>query len=195
MKALAASGLPLNLPTASLPGTSAVPSSAAPAPTTSGQTSSTSTFPVFVPTSPAFPISPAPSDSSSSSTLFDSVDFDSTRHLARVATADAPRLSSVSLQRVDPNVRQIASSWNSIFPQQHHTRRSSTLARVRQPRWTKSPWTISSAKSSRLPLLRRRLLFLLARRLLPRTRPPGPDPSRYPKSNSPQPRPPLPRRR
>ncbi|KAJ8494989.1 hypothetical protein ONZ51_g1994 [Trametes cubensis] len=84
MKALAASGLPLNLPTASLPGTSAVPSSAAPAPTTSGQTSSTSTFPVFVPTSPAFPISPAPSDSSSSSTLFDSVDFDSTRHLARL---------------------------------------------------------------------------------------------------------------
>ncbi|KAH9892670.1 hypothetical protein C8Q73DRAFT_791695 [Cubamyces lactineus] len=103
MKALAASGLPLNLPTASLPSTSAVPSSAASAPTTSGQTPSTSTFPVFVPTSPAFPISPAPSDSSSSSTLFDSADFDSTRHLARVATTDAPRLSSVSLQRVDPN--------------------------------------------------------------------------------------------
>nr|VWO95865.1 Thermoresistant gluconokinase (EC [Ganoderma boninense] len=92
MKALAASGLPLNVP-------SAPSSSSSPSAVTSGHPPTT-TFPVFVPPSPVFPISPAPSNhSSGSSTLFDSDDFDSTRHLARVATTDAPRLSSVSLQR------------------------------------------------------------------------------------------------
>ncbi|KAI0645804.1 hypothetical protein C8Q79DRAFT_892919, partial [Trametes meyenii] len=88
MKALAASGLPLQLPSGPLPST---PSSTPSAPATSGQSPSATTFPVFVPPSPAFPISPAPSNtSSSSSTLFDSDDFESTRHLARVATTDAP---------------------------------------------------------------------------------------------------------
>ncbi|KAI0633230.1 hypothetical protein C8Q77DRAFT_1031722, partial [Trametes polyzona] len=88
MKALAASGLPLNVPSVSPP-PSSVPSSTPSAPATSGQPSTT-TFPVFVPPSPAFPISPSPSHSSSSSTLFDSDDFEPTRHLARVATTDAP---------------------------------------------------------------------------------------------------------
>ncbi|KAJ2971768.1 hypothetical protein NUW54_g12423 [Trametes sanguinea] len=149
MKALAASGLPLNLPSVPPSSTSSVPSSNAIAPATSGQPSTT-TFPVFVSTVPPFP-SPAPSDSSSSSsTLFDSDDFDSTRHLARVATTDAPRLSSVSLQRVVPNVRQITSNWSSISPPPPHTRRSSVLARAHQPRRTKSLWTTSSVKSSRL---------------------------------------------
>ncbi|CDO68957.1 hypothetical protein BN946_scf184782.g5 [Trametes cinnabarina] len=83
MKALAASGLPLNLPSVP-PSSSSVPSLNASAPSTSGQTLSTTTFPVFTPRVPPFP-SPAPSDaSSSSSTLFDSDDFDSTRHLARL---------------------------------------------------------------------------------------------------------------
>ncbi|KAI8994006.1 hypothetical protein BD414DRAFT_506528 [Trametes punicea] len=104
MKALAASGLPLNLPSVPSSSTSSMPSSNASAPATSGQAPSTTTFPVFVPPSPAF-TSPTPSDASSStSTLFDSDDFDTTRHLARVATTDAPPLSSVPLQRVVLNL-------------------------------------------------------------------------------------------
>ncbi|KAI0675403.1 hypothetical protein C8Q78DRAFT_1012236 [Trametes maxima] len=87
MKALAASGLPLQLPSAPL--SSSIPSSTPSAPVTSGQPSSTTTFPVFVPPSPAFPVSPAPSNtSSSSSTLFDSDDFESTRHLAAGGSED-----------------------------------------------------------------------------------------------------------
>ncbi|TBU31717.1 hypothetical protein BD311DRAFT_716435 [Dichomitus squalens] len=91
MKALAASGLPLNVPSVPSPSTSSAPSSSTPsAPVTSGHPPTT-TFPVFVPSNPLFPISPAPSNlSSDSSTLFDADDFDSTRHLARVATTDAP---------------------------------------------------------------------------------------------------------
>ena len=179
MKALAASGLPLNVPSA--PSSSSSPPSSTPsAPATSGHPSTT-TFPVFVPQSPTFPISPAPSHASSgSSTLYDSDDFDSTRHLARVATTDAPRLSSVPLQRVDRTPRQIVSSWTSTSPLPHHIRRPSTSATRRQ-RWTKSPWTTSSVKSSRLPPSRRRLLCLLA------LRPPGPDPSRYPRLSWPRP--------
>ncbi|KAL1945785.1 hypothetical protein VTO73DRAFT_1787 [Trametes versicolor] len=76
MKALAASGLPLDLAAVPPPSSSSNPS----APVTLGQPS-TSTLPVFVPPTP---ISPAPSTTSSSSTLFDSDDFDSTRHLARL---------------------------------------------------------------------------------------------------------------
>ncbi|KAI0744089.1 hypothetical protein C8Q80DRAFT_1106541 [Daedaleopsis nitida] len=93
MKALAASGLPLSIPSAptSTTPSSSASSSNASASATSGQLSPTTTFPVFVPHSPIFPISPAPSyTSSGSSTLYDSDDFDSTRHLARVATTDAP---------------------------------------------------------------------------------------------------------
>lgn len=186
MKALAASGLPLNL-AAVPPPSSSVLSSNPSAPVTLGQPS-TSTLPVFVPPTP---ISPAPSTSSSSSTLFDSDDFDSTRHLARVATTDAPRLSSVSQQRVDLNVRRIASSWSSISPTPHHTRRSSTLARQPPQRRTKSPWTISSVKSSRLPPSRRRLLCLLSQPPSRRSL----QPSRCPKSNSPPRPPPAPPRR
>ncbi|KAI1795596.1 hypothetical protein LXA43DRAFT_938804 [Ganoderma leucocontextum] len=86
MKALAVSGLPLNVPSAPSASSSSTPSESV----TSGHPPTT-TFPVFVPPSPVFPISPAPSTlSSGSSTLFDSDDFDSTRHLARVATTDAP---------------------------------------------------------------------------------------------------------
>ena len=101
MKALAASGLPLNVPSVPSSTPSSSSSSSDPsAPATSGQFPPTTTFPVFVPPSPVFPISPAPSHTSSgSSTLFDSDDFDSTRHLARVATIEPSGL--MSLQRVD----------------------------------------------------------------------------------------------
>ena len=179
MKALAASGLPLNVPSAPSLSSSSTSSSSTPsAPATSGHTPTT-TFPVFVPQTPVFPISPAPSNTSSdSSTLFDADDFDSTRHLARVATTDAPRLSSVSLQRVDPHARRIASSWSSTSP--HHIRRPSKSARAPPRPWTKSPWMISSARSLRLLPCRRRLLCLLS------LRPPGQDPSRSPRSNWPR---------
>ena len=183
MKALAASGLPLNVPSAPSSSLSAS-SSSSPSAVTSGHPPTT-TFPVFVPPSPVFPISPASSNhSSGSSTLFDSDDFDTTRHLARVATTDAPRLSSVSLQRVDLNARRIASSWSStsLHPP---IRRPSRSVKAHPRLWTKSRWTISSVRSSRLLPYRRRLLCLL-------TRPPGHDPSRSPKSS--WPRRPPPRR-
>ncbi|KAH9858450.1 hypothetical protein C2E23DRAFT_767780 [Lenzites betulinus] len=89
MKALAASGLPLNLASVAPSMSSSSPSSNPSAPATSSQPPSTA-LPVFVNPPPIFPISPAPSTSSSSSTLFDSDDLESTRHLARVATTDAP---------------------------------------------------------------------------------------------------------
>ena len=173
MKALAASGLPLNVPSA--PSSSS--SSSSPSATVTSGHPSTTTFPVFVPPSPVFPISPAPSNhSSGSSTLFDSDDFDSTRHLARVATTDAPRLSSVSLQRVDLNARRIASSWSSTSPHPS-IRRPSRSVKARPRPWMKSRWTTSSERSSRLLLCRRRLLCLLIR-------PPGHDPSRSPPKSS-----------
>ncbi|KAH9942357.1 uncharacterized protein BXZ73DRAFT_41111 [Epithele typhae] len=93
MKALAASGLPLAVPGAPLSAPSSSPMSLSSNPSALDTSSQplTTTFPVLVSPSPVFPISPAPSNSSSgSSTLFDSDDFDSTRHLARVAIADAP---------------------------------------------------------------------------------------------------------
>ncbi|RPD57516.1 hypothetical protein L226DRAFT_457325 [Lentinus tigrinus ALCF2SS1-7] len=118
MKALAASGLPLNVPSAPSSSSSTSPSSNPSAPATSGHLPTT-TFPVFVPQSPVFPISPAPSHTSSgSSTLYDSDDFDSTRHLARVATTDAPpggSDSSSNRLQLDLNIPTPAS-----YPQTIH---------------------------------------------------------------------------
>ena len=126
MKALAASGLPLNVPSA--PSSSSSPPSSTPsAPATSGHPSTT-TFPVFVPQSPTFPISPAPSHASSgSSTLYDSDDFDSTRHLARVATVPSPSLDV----KVTPQQRVVSipptSSTRSPLPSPPTTPTSTTL--------------------------------------------------------------------
>ncbi|RDX42737.1 hypothetical protein OH76DRAFT_1362248 [Lentinus brumalis] len=116
MKALAASGLPLSMP--SVPSSSS-PSSNPSAPATLGHPP-TNTFPVFVPQSPTFPISPASSHASSgSSTLFDSDDFDSTRHLARVATADAPPAggsnSSSNRLQLDLNIPTTSSYPQTIL--------------------------------------------------------------------------------
>ncbi|EED81580.1 predicted protein [Postia placenta Mad-698-R] len=100
VKALAASGLPLSIP-------SAPPSSSLSDSSLSSQPS-TSALPVLVPQPSAsvFPLSPALSQAPSprSSTPIYPLDFDDsepTRHLARVATTDAPLLSSVSLQRLE----------------------------------------------------------------------------------------------
>lgn len=167
VKALAASGLPLNVPPSS-----AAPTSALPAPSsTSGHLSQATTFPVFAPATTTYPISPAPSTPSSAHSIsFGSDELDSTRHLARVATADAPPLSSAPQQRVEPNTRRTFPSWSST---QSHCRRPQRTARSH--RWTMSSWTTSCATSSRLPLSCRRHLWLLARTPPSRSpRPPGP---------------------
>ncbi|KAI0084895.1 hypothetical protein BDY19DRAFT_987312 [Irpex rosettiformis] len=83
IKALAASGLPLAVPP---PSSVTASSCLASAPLAIPATAS--------PAQPIFPPSPAPSHSSSHGNEFD--EFDSTRHLARVATTDAPLLSSLS---------------------------------------------------------------------------------------------------
>ncbi|GBE80601.1 hypothetical protein SCP_0303160 [Sparassis crispa] len=157
VKALAASGLPLNVP-------SIAPSASDPAePPSPSSQPPTTTFSVFVPPSPIFPISPPPShDSSLSSSPFLDLPFDDaepTRHLARVANTDAPPLSSVPQQRVGPPRRPTPTSSSSSltpFPPfqapKHHLRQI----------WTRAPWRTSSAKSSRpRPCSRKRPCLIL----------------------------------
>ncbi|OCH93758.1 hypothetical protein OBBRIDRAFT_823917 [Obba rivulosa] len=115
MKALAASGLPLNIPSvssASSSSASSTPSSTVTSTSPSAQPPTT-TFPVLVPPSPVFPISPAPSTPSTTTPLFDFDfdDFDPTRHLARVATTDAPLLSSVPQQRIQFDIDTSATQF------------------------------------------------------------------------------------
>ncbi|EMD37651.1 hypothetical protein CERSUDRAFT_114298 [Gelatoporia subvermispora B] len=98
VKALAASGLPLNLPSAPSAPSSNTSSSTSSAPSTTPSSESyTTTFPVLVPPSPVFPISPAPSTPSTNTPLFDFDfdDFDPTRHLA----AGGPSSSSLHSQQ------------------------------------------------------------------------------------------------
>ncbi|KAI0949036.1 hypothetical protein AcW1_008749 [Taiwanofungus camphoratus] len=186
VKALTASGLPLNIPSVTPPSTKPIVSPSSESSTSPPSQPSTTAFPVLVPPSPVFPISPAPSDASSSSSntpLFplDFDDFVPTRHLARMANTDAPPLSSVPLQRVGPCPRSrisFNSSSSSTTLVQHpiNRRQPSQLAKSRllQP-WTTWPWRTSSARSSRpLPPSRRRPCRL-ALYLLPSasTRPPG----------------------
>ncbi|KZT10818.1 uncharacterized protein LAESUDRAFT_711263 [Laetiporus sulphureus 93-53] len=90
LKALAASGLPLN----SIPSAPASSSSSNTSPSSSSPSSSqpmTTAFSDLVPTSPTYPMTPTPSDPSTPQ-LSHNTDDDSvpTRHLARVATTDAP---------------------------------------------------------------------------------------------------------
>ncbi|KAI0798452.1 hypothetical protein BC629DRAFT_1581487 [Irpex lacteus] len=95
IKALAASGLPL-----AVPHPPSVTASSCPA-----------TLPLTAsPAQPIFPPSPAPSHSSSHGNEFD--EFDSTRHLARVATTDAPLLSSLS-PSPSPSTPQLSFSETS----------------------------------------------------------------------------------
>lgn len=184
VKALAASGLPLNVPGA--PPASSSASSSAPPPSSLADSSpsgapTTSTFPVLVLPSPTsvYPISPAPTDPSTPPQLFD--DFAPTCHLARVVSTDAPRLSSEPLQRVGQSLRQTPTSSNSrsgsILPP---VLRSRPLAKNSLlPLWMKWLWKTSSARSSRPhPCPRRRhcplVLFLSPPRphQQPRRKPP-----------------------
>lgn len=139
IKALAASGLPLNVPT--------------PLSSSASQSTATASCPVIVP--PVYPISPAPSTPSTSSHELDLDVFEPTRHLARVATTDAPLLSSVPQQRVDS---QRLSSRSSLTQLRNLSRlQLSPSMRQQQLLSTKALWKISSMRSSRrLPLSHRR---------------------------------------
>lgn len=204
VKALAASGLPLSIP-------SAPPSSSLSDSSLSSQPS-TSALPVLVPQPSAsvFPLSPALSQAPSprSSTPIYPLDFDDsepTRHLARVATTDAPLLSSVSLQRVGQTSRRTripTSNPSSSFPGLPHIplrHQSHRDNKTHCPPWTKSPWTNSSARSLRpRPFCRQRLFLLVT----PTPSARGRTRSHYPnlKARTPftrpcRPRPPGPRRR
>lgn len=141
VKALAASGLPLNVPTPSIP-----------------ITAPSCTLPIASPTT--YPLSPAPSTpSSTSSHGFEFEEFDSTRHLARVATADAPLLSSVSLQRVVS--QRINSNSSSTLPPLLRLPHHLSLRRRQSLPSTRTPCRISSARSSRHHRFSRRRLYRL----------------------------------
>lgn len=148
VQALQASGLPLNIP--------APPSKTSP---------TSPTFPVFVPEPPTFPISPALSQSSlSSSNLLE--EFEPTRHLARVATIDDAQLIPMSQQRVD--------SQRPKYLLNSTRRCRSTRSRSR-PSWMRSLWRSSYGKSSLppppLPPHQRRLYLLKLSRQLPKPPP------------------------
>lgn len=154
MKALAATGLPLNFPppppafSSTTPSSSDSPSSPHPP---------TNSFPVMVPP-PILPISPATSPSSSSMSDFD--DFETTCHSARVVSTDDLRLSSVPRQRVDS--QQINFNWNSplpLYPLSRRLRPHSSQRRL--PPSTRRLCKIYSVKSSRPAHPQRRPLCLL----------------------------------
>lgn len=158
VKALAASGLPLNIP--------APPSLSLPSPPPNTASSRASVV------APVTPITPPPSSPESS--MFEFEDFENTRHLARVAITDAPLLSSVPQQRV--NSKRISSNWSSAQPlPRQRLLRLSTLLRRRAPPSTRALWRTSSARfSRRLPPYRRHL----SPQLSPPKRPPHHPPRR-----------------
>ena len=167
IKALQASGLPLNIqvprPT---PADSPLPSS----------TSSAGPLPIIVPPSPAvYPLSPATSTSSlSSSNIFE--EFESTRHLARVATVESgAQLTSTSLQRVDSQRTIISPNSTPL----HHQRRRLPPTTQSQHRSATALWRNSCGRSLP-PRLRHQLRLSLSKSSLkilklqtPRRHPPS----------------------
>jgi len=161
--ALQASGLPLNVP--------ATPNSTA----TDSKPLPSSTFPVFLPQSPALSNS-----SLSSSNVLD--EFESTRHLARVATIEDVQLIPVSLQRVVSQRPKNMPNSQHLPALCRRRRCRSIMTRSHQPS-TKWPWRNSYGRSSLpLPLIHQRSLYLtkLSRQLLkfPITRRPPQPPRR-----------------
>jgi hypothetical protein len=152
VKALAAQGLPTGIP--------APPPATTKSEDSPSQMEPPSGFPVIVPNSTVFPISPAPSNTSLSSSSFDFefdvVESESTRHLARVATTEATP-PSVSLQRVDKRRSDLNSPLNSptiLIPLTNINTRRRRLSPTQR-------WKISSVRSSsRAPLHPQRLLRL-----------------------------------
>lgn len=151
IKALQASGLPLNvqLPLPASPDSSVLQS-----------TSSAAPFPTIASPSPAaYPLSPATSTSSlSGSNIFE--EFESTCHLARVATVESgAQLTPTSLQRVDS--QQIIISPNSTPILHPQRRRLPPMTRC-QIRSATAPWRNSCGRS--LPLhLRHQLRLSLSK--------------------------------
>src|SRR5262245_54050806 len=131
VKALATQGLPLPPPSSMESSTSQDASSTSPQ---HPSPPSPSAFHVIVPPPTVFPASPSLTDSTATDIFPDN--FESTRHLARVATT----VPSVSLQRVDSQrlrlARALLHQHRSRIPPVH-------LRRLMQL------WKISSAKSSR----------------------------------------------
>jgi len=157
--ALQASGLPLNVPAP--PNRTATDSKQPPSPT----------FPVFLSQSPALSNS-----SLSSSNVLD--EFESTRHLARVATIEDAQLIPMSLQRVvSQRPKDITNSHH--LPAHCRRRCRSLTTRSHQP-LTKWPWRNCYGRSSLpLPLIHQRRLYLTKlSRQLPKSpmtrRPPHP---------------------
>ena len=152
IKALQASGLPLNIQV--------------PAPTSVGSplppsTSSASSLPtIALPSPTVYPLSPATSTSSlSSSNIFE--EFESTRHLARVATVESgAQLTSTSLQRVDSQRAIISPNSTSLL---HPQRRRRLLPTTQsQHRSATALWKNSCGRS--LPLhLRHQLRLSLSK--------------------------------
>lgn len=146
IKALQVSGLPLNVQ---------VPP---PASTNSSlqSTSSLGSVPTVVSPSPAaYPLSPATSTSSlSSSNIFD--EFESTRHLARVATVESgAQLTSTSLQRVESQQTIILPDSTPLLPPQRRRLPPTTQHRNRS---ATALWRNSCGRS--LPLHLRLQLHL-----------------------------------
>jgi len=161
MKALAATGLPFNLPPP--------PPSSSNTPSSSDSQPPTNSFQVMVPP-PIMPISPPTSTTSpSSSSMSELDDFETTCHSARVVSTDAPRLSSVPRQRVDS--QRINFNWNSLLQPHPLIRRLRPVnSQRRLPPSMRRSCKISSVKSSHPVLTQRQRLCLL---LLPK-RPPQP---------------------
>lgn len=145
IKALQASGLPLNVQVPQPP--SPLPSSAGPLPTT-----------VLSP-STVYPLSPATSTSSPpSSNIFE--EFESTRHLARVATVESGvQLTPTSLQRVDSQ-RTIISPNSPPFL---HSQRRRPPPTTRSPGRSATALWRSSFGRSLSPHLRHQLRLSLSK--------------------------------
>jgi hypothetical protein len=164
INALQASGLPLNI--------QGPPPASADSPLLPS-TSSTGSLPTVVPPSPAvYPLSPATSTSSlSSSNIFE--EFESTCHLARVATVESgAQLTSTSLQRVDSQRTIISPNSTSLLHPQRRRLPPTTWSRNRSatalwrsscgrslPRRLRHQLRLSHSKSSprifKLPIFRR----------------------------------------
>jgi hypothetical protein len=136
INALQASGLPLNI---QVPPPTSTDSPLPPS------TSSAGSLPTIVPSSPAvYPFSPATSTSSlSSSNIFE--EFESTRHLARVATVESgAQLTPTSQQRVDSQRAIISPNSTSLL---HPQRRRLPPTTQSQNRSATALWRSSCGRS------------------------------------------------
>ncbi|KAI0058731.1 hypothetical protein BV25DRAFT_1192854 [Artomyces pyxidatus] len=163
VKALQTHGLPSGIPSITVPksdekqaSSSTTPSSPDTQSTSSDATSSriTTAFPVLVPSTPVFPLSPSPtlSYASASPSPYDEHEYEqheSTRHLARVASVVAP--STAPQQRVDFLSSISTSTWRASKASSNLMRRHPTARLLQRMSMSKS-WTTSSARFSRLRL-------------------------------------------